>query len=247
MGDASALRACPRATPPPLRPDGSDVADRCRDLFLLGETRDAVVLALALIPVLGVDVALEARSRSALEKLARAAAPFAEVVREQEIRSVPFEEVVPGDLLVLREGQALAADGVVRWAANLSIDESSLTGESAPQVKRDWPSDPVEAPGDASFFAGSKVLSGHGFGLVTLTGTSTQYGGIAALVAQTPEPASPLQHLARSLVGNLGMVAVISAVGLFALSLQRGQPWTVALLGAVSLVMAAAPESSSSS
>jgi Ca2+-transporting ATPase len=58
--------------------------------FLLGETRDATVLALALIPVLGIDVALEARSRAALDKLARAAAPFADVVRGNEIRSVPF-------------------------------------------------------------------------------------------------------------------------------------------------------------
>ena len=91
--------------------------------FLLGETRDAVVLALALIPVLGVDV-LEARSRAALEKLARAAAPSADVVRDRQVVSVPLE-VVPGDLLVLREGHVIAADGVVRWVANLAIDESS--------------------------------------------------------------------------------------------------------------------------
>jgi magnesium-transporting ATPase (P-type) len=103
--------------------------------FLLGETRDAVVLALALIPVLGVDVVLEARSRAALEKLARAAAPFADVVRDRHVMSVPLEDVVPGDLLVLREGHVIAADGVVRWAANVAIDESSLTGESEPQVK----------------------------------------------------------------------------------------------------------------
>ena len=60
--------------------------------FLLGETRDAVVLALAQIPVLGVDVVLEARSRAALEELARAAAPFADVVRDRHVVSVPLEE-----------------------------------------------------------------------------------------------------------------------------------------------------------
>ena len=64
--------------------------------FLLGETRDAVVLALALIPVLGVDVVLEARSRAALEKLARAAATFADVVSDWHVVSVPLEDVVPG-------------------------------------------------------------------------------------------------------------------------------------------------------
>ncbi len=210
--------------------------------FLLGETRDAVVLALALIPVLGVDVLLEARSRAALDKLARAAAPFADVVRDRHVVAVPLEEVVPGDLLVLREGRVIAADGVVRWVANLAIDESSLTGESEPQPKRDWPTTPGEAPPDARFFAGSQVVAGHGFGLVTATGPATQYGGIAALVAQSASSASPLQLKAGVLVRRLGGVAVIVAIALFGLSLARGEPWTRALLGAVSLAMAAIPE-----
>lgn len=210
--------------------------------YVLGETRDAVVLALALIPVLGVDVVLEARSRAALEKLARAAAPFADVVRDGRIVSVPLEDVVPDDLLVLREGHVIAADGVVLWAANVAVDESSLTGESEPQSKRDWPSDPGKAPPEARFFAGSQVVSGHGFGLVTTTGRATQYGGIATLVAQTTASASPLQQQAAVLVRRLGVVAVAVAVALFALSLGRGEPWTRALLGAVSLAMAAIPE-----
>lgn len=210
--------------------------------FLLGETRDAVVLVLALIPVLGVDVLLEARSRAALEKLARAAAPSADVVRDQQVVSVPLEEVVPGDLLILREGHVIAADGVVRWVANLAIDESSLTGESEPQPKREWPSTPDEAPPDARFFAGSQAVAGHGFGVVTTTGAATQYGGIAALVARSASSASPLQQKAGVLVRRLGVVAVIVAIALFGLSLARGEPWTRALLGAVSLAMAAIPE-----
>ena len=210
--------------------------------FLLGETRDAVVLAIALIPVLGVDVLLEARSRASLEKLAQAAAPFADVVRDRHTVSVPLEEVVPGDLLVLREGHVIAADGVVRWAANVAIDESSLTGESEPQSKGGWPSEPGQAPRDARFFAGAQVLSGHAFGLVTTTGGATQYGGIAALVGQTPSSSSPLQQKTAALVRRLGIVALVVAAALFALSLARGEPWTRALLGAVSLAMAAIPE-----
>jgi Ca2+-transporting ATPase len=209
--------------------------------FLLGETRDAVVLAIALIPVLGVDVVLEARSRAALDKLAHAAEPAADVVRDGHVLSVPFEEIVPGDVLVLREGHVIAADGVVQWTANLTIDESSLTGESEPQSKRAWESR-GEPPPEAHFFAGSLVLSGYGFGRVTMTGASTQYGGIATLVAQTPPSPSPLQRHAAVLVRRLGVVALIVAAGLFALSLARHEPWTRALLGAVSLAMAAIPE-----
>jgi Ca2+-transporting ATPase len=209
--------------------------------FMLGETRDAVVLAVALIPVLGVDVLLEARSRAALAKLARAAAPTAQVVRDAQVRTVPLENVVPGDLLVLREGRMVAADGVTLWIANLAIDESSLTGESEPQAKQ--PSSAVPHPPiDAQFFAGSVVVSGHGFGRVTATGPATRYGGIAALVADTAPSLSPLQRRAGALVRRLGSVAVVVAVGLVGLSLARGEPWTEAVLGAVSLAMAAIPE-----
>jgi Ca2+-transporting ATPase len=77
---------------------------------------------------------------------------------------------------------------------------------------------------------------------VTTTGGATQYGGIAALVAQTASTASPLQQKAGVLVRRLGVVAVVVAIALFGLSLARGEPWTRALLGAVSLAMAAIPE-----
>jgi Ca2+-transporting ATPase len=200
-----------------------------------------VVLVLALIPVLGVDVLLEARSRAALAKLARAAAPVAEVVRDASVRAIALEHVVPGDLLVLREGHTIAADGVTLWAANLAVDESSLTGESEPQSKRAV-SDVQDAPPDARFFAGSLVVSGHGFGRVTTTGAGTRYGGIAALVARTPPSQSPLQRQAGQLVKRLGTLAVIVAIGLIPLSLARGDSWTESLLSAVSLAMAAIPE-----
>jgi len=199
---------------------------------LLGEMRDAVVLALALIPVLGVDVLLEARSQAALAKLARAAAPTAEVVRDSSVREIPIDEVVPGDLLVLREGHRVAADGVTLWAANLAIDESALNGESEPESKQP----------EARFFAGSTVLAGQGFGRVTVTGAATQYGGIAALVAQTAPSPSPLQRSAGRLASRLGLVAILVAIGLVPLSLVRGDSWTESLLGAVSLAMAAIPE-----
>jgi len=210
--------------------------------FVLGETRDAVVLAVALIPVLGVDVLLEARSRAALAKLARAAAPVADVVREGHERTIPLEQVVPGDVLKLREGHTVAADGVTLWVANLAIDESSLTGESEPQSKRPVPDLGHAPPPDAQFFAGSLVVSGHGFGHVTATGPATRYGGIASLVARTSPSSSPLQRRAGQLARRLGGAAIIVALALVPLSRARGDSWTESLLGAVSLAMAAIPE-----
>jgi Ca2+-transporting ATPase len=98
------------------------------------------------------------------------------------------------------------------------------------------------SPLDARFFAGSLVVSGHGFGRVTTTGAATQYGGIAALVASSAPSQSPLQRHAGRLARRLGGVAILVAIALMPISRVRGDSWTESLLGAVSLAMAAIPE-----
>jgi Ca2+-transporting ATPase len=89
----------------------------------------------------------------------------------------------------LREGDFILADGVVRTAANLALDESQLTGESEPQGKRGVQGD--DAPADARFFAGSRVVAGHGHGVVTATGLSTRPGDLAQLVAECSAESAP--------------------------------------------------------
>ncbi len=101
----------------------------------LGDSRDGIVLLIALVPVIGVDVLLEARSRRAIEKLATAVAPHALVIRDGREIEIPTAHIVPGDILAIREGDVLHADGIVRFAANLALDESQLSGESEPQAK----------------------------------------------------------------------------------------------------------------
>jgi Ca2+-transporting ATPase len=216
--------------------------------WLLGEHRDAAVLALALIPVLGVDVLLQARSRSALKNLAAAAAPRAYVVRDGSVTDVRLEDVVPGDLVALVEGHAAPADGDVVWTANLAMDESSLTGESEPQSKRPPAPDsratdsPSISDPDTRFHAGALVLSGQGFGRVTATGRDTAYGNIAALVTETTSSESVLQQHAAVLVRRLSGVAVLLAAALVGVAMLQGANWTEALLSGVSLAMAALPE-----
>jgi Ca2+-transporting ATPase len=209
----------------------------------LGARRDAVVMLVAIVPVIGVDVFLEARSRAALEQLARRVAPRARVVRDGREILVETADLVPGDLLVLTEGDFIHADGVVRSAANLAIDESSLTGEAEPQVKG-----PVAAAGDAAapaesrFYAGSTVMGGHGQGEIVATGRATRFGEIARLVAQADVTATPMQRRVGALVKKLAVVAAAVAVAVVALGLMRGLTWGQALLGGVSIAMSAAPE-----
>src|SRR5438477_2815206 len=188
----------------------------------LGETRDGVILLAALVPVLGVDVALELRSRGALRKLAQATAARARVVRDGAEIEVPAEDLVPGDRLVVHEGDVLPADGIARASTHLAVDESQLTGESEPVPKSPYAGAVIEAPTDARFFAGSLVLSGSGAGEITATGARTRYAEIARLVAESePEP-TPLQRKTARLVRVLGVTAIGVASVVFVLRWAGG-------------------------
>ena len=213
----------------------------CAAVYLvLGETRDAVILLAALVPVLGVDVLLEYRSRTALNKLASRVAPRAKVVRDGNEIEIATEEIVPGDILDFVEGDIVHADGIVRSAANLATDESSLTGESEPQNKQAFASD--DAPEESRFWAGSLVLAGHGRGEVTATGERTRFGETAKLVAEVHQEATPLQRRVGAMFKWLGLGAGGVAVFVAGLSLSRGEGWARAILSSVSLAMAALPE-----
>jgi Ca2+-transporting ATPase len=211
--------------------------------LLLGEVKDGVILLAAIVPVLGVDVLLEARSRKALKKLAAAVKPRARVFRGGVEREVPSDEIVPGDLLLLAEGDVLHADGVVRRASNLAIDESQLTGESEPIRKEPLAGPAPAAPeGESAFFAGSLVLAGHGVGEVTHTGARTRFGRIAHLVAQSGSEPTPLQRTTGRLVRVLGLAAAAVAGLVFLAGLWRGADVYRALLTALSVAIASIPE-----
>jgi Ca2+-transporting ATPase len=198
----------------------------------LGDRQNGIILLVALAPVLAIDVILEARSHRALRKLAAALSPKTTVIRDGAEVDILTEGLVPGDVFVIREGDVFRADGVIRISANLTVDESQLSGESDPQEKG------VGAP----FYAGSAVLSGHGFGEVMATGARTRYGQIADLVAIPIVEQSPLQRRSRRLVKALAVGALIASAGVFLLGLYRGEDVGHALLPAISVAISAAPE-----
>jgi P-type Ca2+ transporter type 2C len=212
--------------------------------YALGQTTEAAVLLGAIVPVLGVDVILEARSRAALRELARAVAPRVRALRDGRETEVPTEQIVPGDVLLIAEGDIVHADGVVRQAANLALDESQLTGESEPVEKRPY----AGAAGDGAVaeesrvFAGSRVAAGHGRAEVAVTGERTRYGNIARMVAEGGAHATPLQRRTARMVRYLVAGALVLSVVLFAVSRWRGEPVDEAFLYAVSLAMSAVGE-----
>ena len=121
---------------------------------ILGDRIDALILLIAWIPVTTVDVVLNLRASSALKALKAKLSPLAKVLRDGVVQDVSNSGIVPGDLVVFEEGQALPADGRILVAEQLSINESALTGEALPVDK---------APGQ-EFFSGTQILTGRGLG-----------------------------------------------------------------------------------
>jgi len=201
----------------------------------LGDGIDAAVTFAALLPIAAVTVVLELRAEQALANLRRLAAPTALVIRDGREQQLAALDVVPGDALVVREGDVIAADARLVAGTELIVDESALTGESLPVTK-------MSANGDGDLFAGTTVLAGRGTADVTATGAATRYGAIGRLVAETEQPATPLQSLIRRLVVQLSVVAGAFCVGVVALELWRGEDFAFALIAGVSLAMAAIPE-----
>jgi len=186
----------------------------------------------------------EFRAERSLEALQKLALPSSKVIREGVLRTLPSEEIVPGDLLVLEAGDRIPADGRIVDLAQLSIDEASLTGESFPVQKslsvlnqKCSLSDRVNM-----VFRGTTVVSGKGHVLVTKTGIDTEMGKIAQGLLEEGKERTPLQlkldKLGKRLVYLcLAIVAVVFVLGLF-----RGLNWMEMLLVALSLAVAAIPE-----
>lgn len=211
----------------------------------LGDLTDAaVILAIvALNAVLG--VVQEARAERALAALKRMAAPRARVLRGGRILEIPTPEVVPGDIVFLEAGNFVPADVRLLEAVNLRVDESALTGESAPVDKRAQAILDAAVPVEERLnmaFAGTTVVRGRGKGIVTATGYRTELGRIAELLGRIEAEKTPLQERLEALGRWLALLVLVIAAVVFAAGLLRGAPLLDMFLASVSLAVAAVPE-----
>ncbi len=213
----------------------------------LGDFVEGLTLSLFVLAVLGMTFWQEGRADAALQALRGLTQPQARVLRDGQVQRIPAHEVVPGDLLLLAEGDRIAADGWLLQAEQLQVDESLLTGESVPVGKRAAPNHIPEATtpgGDDSpaVFAACHVVRGQGLAQVTATGAHSQVGQIGTALAQTQEAASPLQQQTAALVRKLALgVALLCLLMVLTLGLRHGD-WLAAALSAIALAMALLPE-----
>ena len=210
----------------------------------LGEHVEAVAIALIVVLNAALGFSQESSAERAVLALRDRFRRTASVIRDGRELEVPAEEVVPGDLLVLREGDAVAADARIADATGLEVDESMLTGESVPVGKSAAPVDAGVTLGDrrSLVFAGTAVTRGRATALVVETGDGTEAGRIALLVATARPPQTPLQERLGSTARILAAGGVLLTIGLTAAMALQGEPLREAFFVGVSVAVAAVPE-----
>ncbi|GAA0815788.1 cation-translocating P-type ATPase [Spirilliplanes yamanashiensis] len=200
---------------------------------VLGDLTDTAVIALVVTVNTVIGVVQEVRADRAIAALDRLAAPTARVVRDGADLVLPAAGLVPGDLVRVEAGDVVPADLILSDAFRARFDEAALTGESVP----------VDHTAGDEARAGTVVVVGRASGVVVRTGAASALGRIAALVAGTRPGPTPLQRRLSALGRGLGVTAVALSALVFAVGLAAGRGIVEMAVTAVSLVVAAVPES----
>jgi len=210
---------------------------------------DVVVILLIVLANAVIGFVQENRAADAVAALADMTAARATVLRDGKLATVPAADLVPGDILVLGEGDAVAADARLISASSLQVQEASLTGESEAVTKTVTPLAELGSLGDRHnmVFKGTAVARGVGRAVVTGTGMDTEMGRIATLLDETADEPSPLQREIAQISKTLGVLVIgIAVVVMIVVAAVNGvssfhEAVDILLLG-VSLAVAAVPE-----
>ncbi|MBZ9688841.1 cation-translocating P-type ATPase [Clostridium estertheticum] len=213
---------------------------------LLGETSDAIIIAIVIIINATVGIIQESKAEKALDALKKLSTPKAVVKRDGQLKEIPSEEVVPGDIIIIDAGRYVPCDLRLIEAANLKIEESTLTGESVPVDKdaslvltgEDIPL------GDQKnmLFMSTLATYGRGVGIAVSTGMDTQIGKIAKMLDEKVDEETPLQKKLAQLGKYLGIGALFICALMFIVGVLQKRDLFEMLLVSISLAVAAIPE-----
>nr|WP_294866651.1 cation-translocating P-type ATPase [uncultured Pseudogulbenkiania sp.] len=215
--------------------------------LLLGDVREALLLLGFVLVIVLMTVLQERRTERVLETLRELASPRAVVRRGGVQKAVAASELVPGDIVLIGEGDRVPADGELLVANELSLDESLLSGESVPVRKLAGLAGTSRAGGpggdDTPFaYAGSQVVQGQGVMRVCATGLETELGKIGKMLGAIEQPISPLQQETRRFVRELAIYGLmLSLVVLVLYGITRGD-WLAGLLAGITLAMGLLPQ-----
>jgi Ca2+-transporting ATPase len=214
--------------------------------LLLGDLEEAMMLMSFVLVVMGITFYQERKTERALEALRDLSSPRALVIRNGIQKRIAGREVVPGDLLILSEGDRVPADAELLSCTNLSADESLLTGESVSvrKVCSDGNAKMARPGGDdlPFVYSGTLVVQGQGAAVVRSTGHQTEIGKIGRSLQKEEQEETRLQAETRRLVRNLAILGLIlCAIVVVVYGLTRSD-WLQGFLAGITMAMAVLPE-----
>ncbi|MGZ9675776.1 cation-translocating P-type ATPase [Flavobacterium sp. GNP001] len=203
--------------------------------FISGKISDGIFLASAIVLIAVISSYQKARSHNALEKLKDFTKPKCKVIRNNSVKEIKTEELVVGDSLLIEEGNAIAADGIIEYAADFSVNESILTGESM-AVSKD------NSTKDKTIYQGTTVASGLAVATITAIGGDTKLGKIGKSLEQIEEEKTPLEIQIGNFVKKMAIAGAVIFVIVWMINFYNSHNILDSLLKALTLAMSVLPE-----
>jgi P-type Ca2+ transporter type 2C len=245
----------------PKRPAWRRFLDQFNDLLVyiligaavlsaaVGDLKDPIVIGIVLLINAVLGYVQESRADDALAALQGMLEVIVRVRRGGEVQEVPASELVPGDVVLLEAGDRVPADGRFLHASSVSVDESTLTGESVPVDKTSDTVHPQEGDREVPLaersncgYMNTTLVRGRAELVVTATGMRTEVGRLAGLLGAAEDQETPLQQQLDTLGKRLALIAGVAVLAVFAVGMSQGDELSEAVLGAVALAVAAIPE-----
>lgn len=212
--------------------------------LLFGHLMEAAAIAVVIAVNTAIGFVTELRAVRSMEALQKLGQADSEVIRGGEERTIPAHELVPGDIIVLEPGEVIAADVRLLEVDGLQVDESALTGESAPVPKQTDTVDGSAPVGDRASigFKGTAVTRGRGLAVVVRTGMDTEIGGISEMVEEAEGSETPLEQRLDALGRRLVWLTIAVAAAVSVSGIVAGREAFLMIQTGIALAVAAVPE-----
>ena len=212
--------------------------------FFFGEWLDAAAIIIVILVNTGVGFYMEYQADRSMQALKSLSSIAARVTRNGRLTEIDSRELVPGDIIYLEAGDMVPADARIFKQAQLQLNESALTGESAPVEK-----DPAPLPEDTMLteqvnmvFKGTFITRGNASAVVTSIGMETELGKIASLVSKADQASTPLEKRLEAFSKRLIRITMLLVVIIFAIGWLMGQDFLEILRTSIALAVAAIPD-----
>lgn len=177
--------------------------------FVLGEPRDGFIMLIFVVGIITIDIIQEWKTDKTLKALKDLSEPQVTVIRDKKEQLINSEDLVPGDIMIISEGDRIAADGKVIKCSDLAVNESLLTGETEAVWKNSYFKGSEDYWKRNCCYAGSIVTQGAGALLVEKIGSETEYGKIGTSIIEAPKIKTPMENETRKIVKVCTIIALV--------------------------------------